>query len=66
MLSEKCIFSLNKAIKQATDDGTTLIVLAVNPDSDQTALISTLPEGRARTILKQFVKETEEKVEVLN
>ena len=62
MLSEKCLAAVQEAVNLAAADGTTIVALVANPAKDETALISNLPEGNARAILKLFIKETEMKV----
>lgn len=59
MLSEKCLAAVQEAINLAAEDGTTIVALVANPDEDSTALVSNLPEGNARAILKLFIQETE-------
>lgn len=67
MLSEKCLAAVQEAINLADQEGTTIVALVANPIEDQTALVSNLPEGNARAILKLFIRETEMKVgEVTN
>lgn len=60
MMTEACIKSMNETIQLAASEGAHAIVLYVNPVTEQTIIVSGLPEGVARGALKAFVDSTEE------
>ncbi len=55
MLSEKTQYSINRAVELARQDGVTFIVLAMKPETQETALISTLTETLAKTCMQVFL-----------
>lgn len=56
MLTEKTVETINRAVELARQDGVTFIVLAMKPETQETALISTISEDLAKTCMKVFLE----------
>jgi vancomycin permeability regulator SanA len=60
MLGEKTTYHINRAVELARTEGVTFIVLAMKPETQETALISSLNEALAKSCMRVFLEANQE------
>jgi vancomycin permeability regulator SanA len=60
VLGEKTTYHIERAVELARNEGVTFIVLAVKPETQETALICSINEALAKSCMRVFLDAAQE------